>query len=126
MKALAVMVVAVWVSGCANPVDDDPGGGVVVDLSSHEQVLGDWVIEGSEPASDAPPGDGTAPPVGCVAVQYCDAPGRDGTRCVQTGCSVAEALTACSREAPRECARIVCPFVFVAPGGKRFQNGSCF
>jgi hypothetical protein len=44
---------------------------------------------------------------------------------VQNGCDVLEALTECSIEAPRECSRVVCPFVFVGPGGKRFRNGSC-
>jgi hypothetical protein len=131
MKALAVMVLAVCATACgANPVDD-PGtdDDPVVDLSSHEQVIGDWVIEGRDPAQDPTSGagrDGTdPPPVGCVVV-HCDAPGPDGTRCVQTGCSVVDALTACSREAPRQCLRITCPFMFVGPGGKRFKNGSCF
>lgn len=132
MKALAVMVFAVCVSACgASPVDDDSGADrVVVDLSSYEQRIGDWVIEGRDPAPDAtaeaPRGESLPPKAGCVVVQYCDAPGPDGTRCVQTGCSVQDALTACSLEAPRECARIKCPFVFVGPGGKRFQNGDCY
>jgi hypothetical protein len=131
MKALAVMVFGVCVSACgADPVDD-PGSdnGAVVDLSSHEQVLGDWVIEGRDPVPDAPPGapsDGAVPPVGCMVVQSCDAPGTDGTRCVWTGCSLPDALAECAREAPRQCPRIVCPFMFVGPGGKRFRNGTCF
>lgn len=131
MKALAVMVLAVCATACgANPVDD-PGtdDGLVVDLSSRDQVIGDWVTEGRDPVPDPSDGaarDGTVtPPLGCVVVQ-CDALGPDGTRCVQTGCSVIDALTACSREAPRQCPRIACPFVFVGPGGKRFKNGSCF
>ena len=132
MKSLAVMVCLVCATACgANPVDG-PGTepGTVVDLSSHEQVIGDWVVEGPNPVPDPTSGgerDGTdPPPAGCVVVQYCDAPGPDGTRCVQTGCGVLDALTACAREAPRQCLRITCPFVFVGPGGKRFKNGACF
>ncbi len=133
MKALAVMVFAVGVSACGvSQVDGDPGADspVVVDLSSHELRIGDWVVEGREPAAPDPAG-GAVPqpavgrPVTCVIVQYCDTPGPDGTRCLQTGCSVQEALTECTIEAPRECHPLVCPFVFVGPNGVRFNNGSC-
>jgi hypothetical protein len=130
MKTLAVMVFVVGVSACAAMPDVETAGTgpAVVDLSSREQLIGDWVVEGKEPAAA---GGFVTPrsaigPTSCVVVQYCDAPGPDGTRCVQTGCSVQDALTECTIEAPRECYRVVCPFVFVGPGGKRFQNGSCF
>lgn len=133
MKTLAVMVFAVWGSACgAIPTVEDPGmdGSVVVDLSSREQLIGDWVVEGAQPAA---PGAvaGAVPRQGavgttCAIVQFCDVPGPDGTRCVQNGCSIVQALSECSVEAPRECGHIVCPFVFVAPGGKRFLNGACF
>jgi hypothetical protein len=130
MNTLAVMVLAVWVSACAASPDIElPGTSpAVVDLSSREQLIGDWVVEGRSPAPGAMAG-GVSPrgPIGpttCVVVQYCDAPGPDGTRCVQNGCSALDALTECSNEAPRQC-RIVCPFVFIGPGGKRFLNGSC-
>jgi hypothetical protein len=132
MKTLAVVVFAVCVAGCAaSPDVEVPGTSpAVVDLSSREQLIGDWVVEGREPAAPVAGGGAVAPrgaigPVTCVVVQYCDAPGPDGTRCVQNGCDVLEALTECTIEAPRECSRVVCPFVFVGPGGKRFQNGSC-
>jgi hypothetical protein len=129
MKAFAVTVFAVVSACAASPDVEVPGTSpAVVDLSSREQLIGDWVVEGSEPAA-AGPIAGPVPQRGaitCVVVQYCDAPGPDGTRCVQKGCNVLDALTECSIEAPRECARVVCPFVFVGPGGKRFQNGSCF
>jgi hypothetical protein len=131
MKTLAVMVFAVCGSACGViQIVEDPAvdSVVMVDLSSREQLIGDWVVEGREPAAS---GGVVAPrgPTGritCVVVQYCDAPGPDGTRCVQTGCNVLDALTECSIEAPRECSRVVCPFVFVGHGGKRFQNGTCF
>ena len=131
MKTLAVVFV-VWGSACAASADLElPGTSpAVIDLMSREQLIGDWVVEGREPAA---PGAlsgigsprGPIGPITCAVVQSCDAPGPDGTRCVQSGCSVLDALTECSIEAPRAC-RIVCPFVFVGPGGKRFLNGSCF
>lgn len=130
MKTLAVVVFAVCGSACGViPIVGDPAVAslVMVDLSSREQLIGDWVVEGREPAAS---GGVIAPrsaigPITCVVVQYCDAPGPDGTRCVQSGCNVLDALTECSIEAPRACSRVVCPFVFVGPGGKRFLNGSC-
>lgn len=125
MKTLGVMVFAGCVSACAaSPDVEVPGTSpAVVDLSSHEQLIGDWVVEGSDPAAAGPVAQ--RGPTSCVVIQYCDAPGPDGTRCVQTGCNVQDALTECTIEAPRECARVVCPFVFVGTGGKRFQNGTC-
>jgi hypothetical protein len=129
MKTLAVMVFAGCVSACAaSPDIEVPGTSpAVVDLSSREQLIGDWMVEGSDPAAAGPVVGPVAQPgpISCVVIQYCDAPGPDGTRCVQTGCNVQDALTECTIEAPRECARVVCPFVFVGPGGKRFQNGTC-
>jgi hypothetical protein len=132
MKTLAVVVCAVSASACAASPDIEMSGTgpAIVDLSSRAQLIGDWVIEGREPAPPGAVSGGVMPraaigPVTCVVVQYCDAPGPDGTRCVQNGCSVPDALTECSIEAPREC-RIVCPFVLIGPGGKRFLNGSCF
>jgi hypothetical protein len=125
MKALAVMVFAVCLAACgATPVDDPgTGPGVVVDLSSHDQVIRDWVIEGRAPAPDVDPG---ADGAGCIAVQCRDPLGSGGTRCEWTGCSLVDALSACARDAPRVCGRIACPFVFVAKGGQRFQNGACY
>lgn len=132
MKTLAVMVFAVCGSACATGPDIEMSGTspAIVDLSSREQLIGDWVVEGREPVASGAAGGTVSPrgalgPTTCVVVQYCDAPGPDGTRCVQNGCDVIEALTECSIEAPRECSRVVCPFVFVGPGGKRFRNGSC-
>jgi len=132
MKTLAVMVFAVCGSACATGPDIEMSGTspAIVDLSSREQLIGDWVVEGRDPVAPGASGGTVSPrgalgPTACVVVQYCDAPGPDGTRCVQNGCDVIEALTECSIEAPRECSRVVCPFVFVGPGGKRFRNGSC-
>jgi len=129
MKTLAVMVFAGCVSACAASPDLElPGTSpAVVDLSSREQLIGDWVVEGADPVASGPVTGPVAHrgPTSCVVIQYCDAPGPDGTRCLQVGCNVLDALAECTIEAPRECARVVCPFVFVGPGGKRFQNGTC-
>src|SRR5262249_36534332 len=106
MKTLAVMVFTVCVSACGTiPAVEVPGmdNSVVVDLWSREQLIGDWVVEGKEPAAQgalpgAVPPRGAIGPITCVIVQYCDAPGPDGTRCVQNGCNVQDALTECTIE----------------------------
>ena len=70
-------------SACAASLDIEmPGTSpAVVDLSSREQLIGDWVVEGTDPAA-AGPVVGPVPPRGptsCVVIQSCDAPGPDGT-----------------------------------------------
>jgi hypothetical protein len=97
--------------------------------------LGDWhrvtqpIATGDPTAGDvsdsAPIEDAINPRAGCSIVQFCNAPGSDGTRCLQQGCSLGAALDECSREAPAVCGRPVCPWIFVASDGSRFLNGSC-
>jgi hypothetical protein len=63
--------------------------------------------------------------VNCSIVQWCNAPGGDGTRCVQKGCSLGAALRECEVESRNACGTPVCPWVFVALNGQRFIYGSC-
>lgn len=126
--------------GVESPGTAPPGAENPVALSSRELGAQDWLIEGLAPesptATDTAAGDdvvagaaaapgAVTPATRCVIVMYCDAPGPDGTRCVQQGCSLIDALDECADEAPRECLHLTCPWVLVARGGKRFVNGSC-
>jgi len=66
-----------------------------------------WAVD---PAAAAAADDGVAdaspvqnaitPRAGCSIVQFCNAPGSDGTVCLQQGCSLAAAQAECSLEAP--------------------------
>lgn len=133
MKSLTGMVFVLWVSACgATPVVEHP---VVVDTTSGDVRMEDWLIEGLWPSAQiaaddgaadaAPVQDAAAPAASCSTVQFCNAPGPDGTRCVQQGCDVVTALVACSHAAPAVCGWPACPWTFVARDGRRFINGSC-
>lgn len=125
MKTLMMTVFALCVSACAaTPTGDGTSG----------RGMTDWQIEdpaASPAAADtgaadaAPVQDAITPRASCSIVQFCNAPGSDGTRCLQQGCSLSAAQAECSREAPAVCGTPVCPWIFVASDGTRFLNGSC-
>lgn len=90
---------------------------------------GSWV---ADPAAATPAepvagvaDDGVSQAVSCSIVQFCNAPGSDGTRCLQQGCSLGAAQDECSRESRSVCGTPVCPWVFVALDGTRYFNTSC-
>lgn len=65
------------------------------------------------------------PRTGCAQVQWCDAPGSDGTVCQQLGCSLADSKNDCTALSTTVCGTPVNPWVFVATGGQRFVHGAC-
>jgi hypothetical protein len=85
------------------------------------------VATASDALSTGPTQDAIQPRAGCSIVQFCNAPGTDGTRCLQQGCDLITALNECSAEAPAVCGTPVCPWIFVALDGSRFVNttGTC-
>jgi hypothetical protein len=62
---------------------------------------------------------------GCSIVQYCNAPGLNGTVCLQQGCSVAAARSECRSESKYVCGSPVCPWEFIASDGQHFLDPSC-
>lgn len=56
---------------------------------------------------------------GCSIVQYCDAPGSDGTRCLHLTCDFNTAYNECIRESYSVCGTPVPVWVFVC------RNSSC-
>jgi hypothetical protein len=69
--------------------------------------------------------DAVTPFASCSVVQFCNAPGSDGTRCLQQGCSLATARAECRTESKNVCGNPVCPWIFVATNGQRFLDSSC-
>lgn len=72
-----------------------------------------------------PVDDAVNPRASCSVVQFCNAPGSDGTVCEQQGCSLATARAECRAEVKTVCGTRVCPFEFVTTAGQRFLDSSC-
>ncbi len=66
------------------------------------------------------------PQAGCSVVEWCNAPGADGARCLQQGCTLERALDECTAEARAACGTPVpCPWIFVASDGTRYIRRRC-
>jgi hypothetical protein len=102
------------------------------DTSDEEVASSNWSREdGSELAAD-PAGevtelgeDGLIEKAGCSVVEYCNAPGPEGTRCRQQGCTFIAAMSECEQETAIVCGSAVCPWIFVASNGVRYVKNSC-
>jgi len=128
MSRVRVFVIAALYTGvvaCGAVTSDDPA-------SSADQ--GSWTTEPPAAAPGAAASDdtvagataaGTSQATSCSIVQFCNAPGSDGTRCLQQGCSLTAALDECEVESRRVCGTPVCPWVFVALDGTRFFHVPC-
>ena len=60
---------------------------------------------------------------GCAIVTTCNAPGPDGTRCRQQGCSLGAAELECELEAFSVCGAPICPVILIRTDGTR--NNLC-
>jgi hypothetical protein len=117
---------AVGMAACAADLAGDPT------KQAQSDDLGSWKPEdpsatsadetATEALSGAPTDDAVDPHVSCSIVQFCNAPGADGTRCLQQGCSLTAAQDECTRESLQFCGTPVCPWIFVASDGTRFRN----
>jgi len=56
---------------------------------------------------------------GCSVVVSCNAPGPDGTRCRQQGCSLGAAKLECALESVSICGTAVCPVILIESDGTR-------
>ena len=63
-----------------------------------------------------PAGDAVGQATNCSVVEFCNAPGSDGTRCRQRRCGQGAAENECKREARSVCGSARCPLVFVTSG----------
>jgi hypothetical protein len=113
-RALFVIavVVAASVSACALEEEaTESNGGEAADEWVDPQDSTD-IVEGH------PDGEAAAR-AGCSVVEWCQAPGFDGTRCVQTGCSVSAAIAECIADVDFVCGGPNCPFIFTSITGAR-------
>lgn len=118
-RYLAIGLLAgLLVAGCSGEDAGDRLRGPHVAESDDPAAAGG---DGLSEAAATAPGDGvSAAGNGCSTVQYCNAPGQDGARCRQLGCSLDEALAECAAETPRVCGDPpLCPWAFYTLSGQR-------
>jgi hypothetical protein len=120
MKTLMMTLFVACVAACAQ--GDDPSSWTPEDPSATPPEA-----TASDALSAGPTGDVIQPRASCSIVQFCNAPGADGTRCLQQGCSLTAAQNECTTESINICGTPVCPWIFVASDGTRFINttGRC-
>jgi len=77
--------------------------------------------EAADPASTNPTDGATNIAANCSIVQWCNAPGSDGTRCIQQGCSFDAARTECINEGWAICGTPLCPWALIDTNGVRHE-----
>lgn len=97
---------------------DDPGS----PLADEPAVISSDTAETVSRAS--PTSDAITPRAGCSVVDFCNAPGSEGTRCRQQGCSVQSAVNECKSEVPGVCGSPVSPWIFVTLDGVHHSSGA--
>lgn len=113
---LFIMSIGVVLAGaCANNEQDSEGTGEP-DIS----LPGEASVEGNAlaPFLDDP----ASPSANCSVVQYCNAPGNEGSVCKQLGCSTSAALLECFTEVRNVCGTHTCPLIFVDLNGRRINQ----
>jgi len=129
MKKIIVTMFAICMSACAaDPAattDEAESRAPTSWQPESLQASQDSALTGDDTADASPIEDAIEPHAGCSVVQFCNAPGNDGTRCRQQGCSLGAALAECERESRAVCGTPVCPWIFVELNGTRLINDSC-
>lgn len=113
-------VIAIWASACALQEDFESAEG---EESPDEVAWQQSPDEGIDPGESADliegDADDDASLAGCSVVEYCNAPGGDGTRCRQTGCSIPTAIAECKADVAAVCGKATCPWIFTSVTGAR-------
>jgi hypothetical protein len=115
---LVLVLTAGLVAACAMEGEGDELG-----VESVPGEAEDVVVAGE--SADAVEGEGESDLASCSYVEWCNAPGSDGTVCQQTGCTRSEAIAECRREVSSICGRPTCPWIFRTPGGGRIDLCNC-
>lgn len=115
---LFILSLGMALFGCATEMQEESA---VDDAAEAELVKGEVLpLEGG--ALSAFVGDSESPSANCSVVQYCDAPGKEGSVCKQLGCSTTAALTECFNEVRNVCGTHTCPLIFVDLNGRRINQ----
>src|SRR4051812_44605580 len=101
MRMLMMTVFAAGLAACAmQPTTESTSTDQLQTTSVSDWHQVTQPIATGDPATgdvsdSAPIEDAINPRAGCSIVQFCNAPGSDGTRCLQQGCSLGAALDEC-------------------------------
>jgi len=122
-KIFTIAATAAILSSCAMDTPRPENDQRTEPASSQAEVQAATSSGGAdEPANSASPADNAINPrAGCSIVQFCDAPGSDGTRCLQQGCSFDAARTECINEGWNVCGTPKCPWALVDTHGVRHE-----
>jgi hypothetical protein len=104
-SALVAGVLALLLAACSGPEDDSPST-----AATASQAL--VSAAPAQPTAEELATRDVTPQAGCSFVQYCNAPGTDGTRCFHQRCDFEVAIEECKREVRQICGRPTCPFKF--------------
>jgi len=104
MKLTTLSIAICFMMGCMTEVQTPS------ESSASEQLADPALVNDAEAAGH-----------GCSVVEWCDAPGSDGARCRQLGCSFQEAFDECIAETQRVCGTPKCPWMFKPLGGSSFD-----
>jgi len=135
MKLLAMTLFTISITACtATPPEATQSSPITADVGPYHlepaapaassPATADDPSDGQEVSSQAadttdPSADVITPRAGCSVVQFCNAPGSDGTRCVQQGCTLEDAFVECLNETASVCGQASCPWILVESSGAR-------
>ncbi len=115
LYAVAALVMAL--SACSV----EPPGGPARAGQGQEMQAEVHAVEFADPTDSefvvSPSDDAIDVAANCSVVQFCNASGAEGTRCVQQGCSNQDAVRECQRETTTVCGSPVSPWIFVTTNG---------
>jgi hypothetical protein len=134
LRTTGVLIIAVLtftMSACAVGPERDPLGTeaesndiVSSKVDDSPAVAGDTAVQQGALASSAD--DVITAAVNCTIVQFCNAPGSNGTVCQQKTCTLQAAADECVVDTNFVCGARVCPWKLITSGGTTLDLGrSC-
>lgn len=117
---------SLFLAGCAAENDPATLEPVTVESWSLEAVPPELTLDEGPvvPGQSQKDGD-VVIQAGCSFVEWCNAPGADGSRCRQEGCTLSAAIAECESETRQFCGTPQCPWIFVASNGTRYTRTPC-
>ena len=123
VSALYFMSMSGILSACAVPMSDPLTQQITIALGGEIDPGPAEISDSATEALSSSSSEASTVAVNCSITQFCDAPGADGARCVQRGCTFEQATNECVDETTSICGRaFVCPFVFVDGNGRRWRH----